>query len=346
MSGEGGLAIHTFGTEAMGAFLGDMLDPSVGGRGGVGDGGLNLAANAPVTRLAYNGPAGRTPIEQRSGLTAWGAFHGARNSSNADPLLGTHSSSATTLGGTLGLNYSPRNNGGAVGLVLGIDQLDWKLASVLGKGHAQAAQAGVYYSRKFGANYFAAAFSYAHYNVTTDRTLIFGGTNTYHAKFDASDIAGRFEFGRVFHTGEDTLTPYVLFQAQDFGTPDYAETTTAGSPLFALAYTARHRFDYLSELGSAWNTVLQQSNDSVTALQARLGWQHNYAERLFDTATFTGFAGASFTVYGAPPPRDAGHLKLGVEHDFDNITLTLNADSTLSGTAQNYGGTASMSFRW
>ncbi|HEY0303174.1 MAG TPA: autotransporter outer membrane beta-barrel domain-containing protein, partial [Rhizomicrobium sp.] len=147
-------------------------------------------------------------------------------------------------------------------------------------------------------------------------------------------------------TGDDTLTPYILFQAQDFGTPDYTETAIAGSPLFALAYTSRHQFDYISELGGTWNTVLAQSGDSVTGLEARLGWQHDYATRISDTATFTGFAGASFTVYGAPPARDAGHLRLGLAHEFDNIALTLNADSTLSGTSQNYGGTASMSFRW
>jgi uncharacterized protein with beta-barrel porin domain len=333
---------------SMNGFLGTLLDPSVGGRDGLADGGdyFAVAANGPFERLADNSSDAPIARSHKDSLTLWSAFHGVRNTTDADLSLGTHKTNASDVGGAVGFDYSPPSSSGSLGMAFGLSNVAWDLASDTGKGHAIAHNFGAYYSRKFGPNYFSAAFSYGLYYVTTDRTLVLGGTNVYEAQFDARNIAGRFEFGRAFAVGEDLLTPYLMFQAQDLGTPDYFESTLAGSPAYALSYTRKQHFDYLSELGAGWNTIVDRGAGTLTDLHARLAWMHDYATGIDNTATFSSYSGASFTVHGAPPPHDAGHVQLGVEHDFDQLAFTLNAEGILSGTTQNYGGTAGLSYRW
>jgi uncharacterized protein with beta-barrel porin domain len=348
MSGEEATAFQTSMASSMSGFLGTLLDPSIGGRGGLADGGdhFAVAESGPYEKLADNSPDAPIKRSRQPSLTLWSSFRGVLNSTGADLSLGTHRTNASDVGGAVGFDYSPESFGGSLGLAIGLSDVAWDLASDTGKGHATSGNLGAYYSRKFGQAYFSAAFSYGFYNVTTDRTVVLGGTNTYEARFNARNIAGRFEFGRSFRVDEDLVTPYALFQVQDLGTPDYFESTIAGSPAYALSYTRKQHFDYLSEFGAGWSTIIGRNADALTDLHARLAWVHDYATGIDNTATFSSFSGASFTVHGAPPPRDAAHVKLGIEHDFDQLAFTLNAEGILSGTTQNYGGTAGLAYRW
>ena len=202
---------------------------------------------------------------------------------------------------------------------------------VLGKGHALALQIGAYYSRRTSrGTYFDAAVAYALYHVTTDRGLSFDGDNLYHANFNASSESARFEFGHVFQVGQDELTPYARFTAQDLGTPNYAELTLAGSTDFALSYTEKQRFDYTSEAGSGVEHRSNSESDATTGLRARLGWLHDYGNGITNVATFSAFNGASFDLSGASPAKDAVHIALGVEYSTGYVALTLDTDDTLS----------------
>jgi uncharacterized protein with beta-barrel porin domain len=132
----------------------------------------------------------------------------------------------------------------------------------------------------------------------------------------------------------------------DLGTPDFTEKTLAGSSDFALSYTRKNHFDYTSELGLAWAEAFKWSDGQITDLHARVGWRHDYVDKLNNTATFAAFSGAAFTVEGASALKDGAHIVLGVEHETRNFVLTLNAEGTASSTAQSYGGTAAVSYRW
>lgn len=350
MTGEVSTGLQNVALSSVGSFLGNLLDPTVGGRSGIADGagGSVLAGEPSNVRVAYNGPDATMPYASapRRAWNVWGSFNGGHNQNDGDVALGTTKLTATRYGGILGLDYTPATGNGAIGIAAGLDRGTWNLADNQGKGTSTAYETGLYYSRRFDRNYVAAALSYAQYHVTTDRTLDLGGTNTYHARFTAWSAAARMEAGHSFTAGANTITPYVRFQAIDLGLPHYGETTIAGSPSFALTYTGKHHFDYTSEAGVAWNRVMSWQSGSTTDLHARIGWLHDYSGQLKDLATLSTFSGASFGVMGAALPRDAAHVELGVEHNIDNFALTLNADTTAGSTAQSYGGTASVSYRW
>jgi uncharacterized protein with beta-barrel porin domain len=251
-------------------------------------------------------------------------------------------------GGALGLDYRPANGNGALGIALGLNQENWNVSEGLGHGAASAYQVGVYYSRRWDEFYFSSGFAYSQYRATTDRSLDFNSaTDYYHAGFNPWSEALRAEFGNDFHLSTGVLYPYVRFQAEDLGVPNYAETTLTGSdPSFALSYTAKEQFDYNTELGTGWTVSLANEKNGATDLHARLGWVHDFEGNLDVTSTFSEFNGASFTVTGARPPRDAAHLELGIEQDLGVVALTLNAQGLIGGTGDSYGGTAAVSYRW
>jgi len=346
MSGEEAVEVQVAATHATDSFLATMLDASIGGREGLGNpgGALKIADNGGFDRLASNGDAPHQRPNHEA-LTLWGDFHGGVAKTAGDPLIGSHDSNETSYAGDIGLDYTPRSGNGAIGLAIGYGHQSWKLSEDLGRGEANGLQVGAYYSRRFGSErafYFDAAASYGHFDVTTDRTVVFGGTNAYHAGFTAQSAAARFEFGRSFVTSDGIVTPYLRWQALDVGTPRYDETTVTGSPSYALSYTGRHHFDYTSELGGSWDVSIGQDTD----LHSRLGWVHDYADGVGDVAMFSAFPGASFTVSGAAPARDMAHIGLGIEHDEDNVALTLKADGLVNGLSQSYGGTAAVAIKW
>jgi uncharacterized protein with beta-barrel porin domain len=275
-------------------------------------------------------------------LTVWTDFYGYQDTTDGDLALGTHRTTATQFGGSVGLDYRPKSGNGAIGLAVGVSGNNWDLAQQLGKGTATAYELGGYYSRRFWDNYLTAGVSFAHYSATTDRTLDLNGTNLYHADFDGNSFAARAEFGHPFLTDMGIVTPFARFQAADIGVPQYAESTVAGSPAYALSYTSKQHYDYSSELGGAWNTLI----GPMTDLHARLGWLHDYAGGLSDTATFSQFNGATFTVDGASPPKNAAHILFGIEHSLKNVTFNVNAEGAVGGSASSFGGTASVSYRW
>jgi hypothetical protein len=244
MSGEEATGAKTAAIDTTTSFLGGLLDPSVGGRSGLGNGGnANLiAANGHYARLAYNGQDDSVPMERpaRRALTVWGDIQGAHHETDADKVLGTHDTTATQYGGELGLDYTPGNGEGAIGLRRRRPEELGSLPDT-GKGRAEVYQV-FYHSRRLIRTIDAA--SYGQHKVRTDRTLIFGGINTYQANFTASTGGARFELGHYFNLKSGRLTPYARFQALDVGTPNYAETTLTGSPSFALSYTSKNHFDY------------------------------------------------------------------------------------------------------
>jgi uncharacterized protein with beta-barrel porin domain len=134
---------------------------------------------------------------------------------------------------------------------------------------------------------------------------------------------------------------------QDVHTPAYTESTVAGSPAFALSYAKQGHVDISSEIGATYNVGLHETEDDSFGLRFRLGWLHNYSAGLKDTATFSGFTGATFTVHGASPPKDAAHAIAGFEQDLGAVALTLDAEVVLASTSQSVGAAnAGIAYRW
>jgi fibronectin-binding autotransporter adhesin len=344
LSGETAVGFQNVAASSVASFMSTLFDPSIGGRGGLGAGTDGITDSKQLEQLAYNGPNSDVPYQHPSlrAVTVWTSAYGYQDTTDANTSLGTHRTTSSQYGGTVGLDYRPKKGDGSLGIAVGMSGNTWDLSNQLGKGEATAYQIGAYYSRRFWDTYFTGGLSYARYSASTDRTVNLGGENLYHADFVSNAIAARAEAGHVFHTDIGRITPFVRFQADDIGVPHYAEQTQAGSPAYALSYTGKQHYDYTTELGTGWSTLLGQWTD----LHARVGWLHDYAGGLSDIATFSEFSGASFQVDGASPPRDAAHIVLGIAHNVNNVVFSLNGETALAGTSTTYGGSASIAYRW
>jgi autotransporter-associated beta strand protein len=344
LSGETAVGFQNIAVSSVQSFMNTLFDPSIGGRGGLGGGTDGITDNKQHEQLAFNGANSDAPyhIPSLRAVTVWTSAYGYQDTTDANLNLGTHRTTSSQYGGTVGLDYRPKSGDGSLGIAVGMSGNTWNLAQQLGKGEATAYQVGAYYSRRFWDTYFTGGLSYARYSATTDRTVNLGGANLYHADFVSNALAARAEAGHVFHTDIGLITPFARFQADDIGVPHYSEQTQVGSPAYALTYTGKQHYDYTTELGTAWNTLI----GPLTDLHARVGWLHDYAGGLNDIATFSEFNGASFTVDGASPPRDAAHIVLGIAHNVNNVVFSLNGETALAGTSTTYGGTASIAYRW
>jgi len=346
LSGEVAASAQTTEVNTMTSFM-DVLGnaPTIGGSNGSAE----LANRYDYVQVADNGPIGGMfagPEPNRGGFDLWGAAHGTYDNADANAALGTHPSNGTDIGATLGFGLRARSGHALIGLALGYDDLSWHLAQSLGHGHATALQGGLYASLLFGETYVGATGSFGTYDVNTNRTVSFSGPNSYAAKFTASDSAAHLEFGQRFGGGLGWFMPYIDGSIEELHTPAYSETTTSGSSSFALSFGKQAHTDVTAEVGAEYDANFGDPRQDPTILHARLGWLHDFAAGISDTATFEGFAGATFTVRGSPPSKDAAHALVGIEQDYGSLALTFNANGLVGTSSKGIGGDAGIAYRW
>jgi outer membrane autotransporter protein len=128
-----------------------------------------------------------------------------------------------------------------------------------------------------------------------------------------------------------------------FQTPAYAETTTVGSPLYALSYASKSQSDITHDLGVQFDSQWQPDEGDAFHLNAQAGWVHQYAGALSDQASFSSFAGTGFTVYGTRGPTDAARVSVGGETSLaDALSLSVRLQTLVAATAQIYSGNATL----
>ncbi len=347
--------------QIMSQFLELMLEPAVNGRSGsVGAGSLGFAAEdtgaQPIEIASAYGqvmPAVKAPsFDQR--WRTWGSAYGAANTTNGDTALGTHDLTASAYGFVGGMDYrwTPDN---VVGFAIGSGSTQWGLEQALGSGRSYGLQVGAYTKSYFGSAYLATSFGFANQWMTTDRNAFTGEHLT--AQFMAETYGARVEAGYRYATPWANVTPYAAGQAQAFYTPSYVESDlsggTAGS--FALAYNAATAFDVSSEIGARFDSIMPFFSDMQLAWRGRLAWQHEWLNNpaltaSFNTALLSGTLPGSitsFTVNGAQLPPDSAIVSAGFDvHVTPSLTVGASFDSALALSAQTYGGTATLRYRW
>ncbi len=344
-SGEVAASAQDQAIDAAGGFIDVLTDAAA-----VGSAAWYTQTGArSYVRLADNGPVSGLMAapdrDSNSGFNLWGNIGGAANDASANAKLGTHATNAGTYGGVVGLGYRAPDDRATIGLALGYSDIDWTLADTLGKGRAVAYQGGVYGAIMYRQAYISAQAMIASYAVTTTRTVSFGGTNIYQGKVSSNSDGIRLELGRRFAMDAGWLSPYLSGSIAQLDTPLYSETTLAGSSTFALNYASAAHTDTTSELGAAYDSGFGSTSGELLTLHARLGWLHDYAAGIRDSATFSGFTTTGFTVYGASPSKDAAHLVFGVEQDWDGLALTLDAQGLLGKSSRSFGGNAGIAYR-
>jgi fibronectin-binding autotransporter adhesin len=347
--------------QMMGQFLELMLEPALNGRSGsVGAAALGFAAEdtggQPLEiASAYNAvlPAVKAPdFEQR--WRTWGSAYGAANTTNGDATLGTHDLSASAYGFVGGMDYRWTADN-VIGFAVGSGTTQWGLDQALGGGRGYGLQVGTYTKSYFGSAYLAASLGFANQWMTTDRYAFTGEHLT--ADFMAQSYGARVEAGYRYAMPWASVTPYAAGQVQAFYTPNYIESDLSGGAAgsFALAYNAATAFDVRSELGARFDSVMPFFNDMQLVWRGRLAWQHEWVNNptltaTFDTALSSGAlpgAASSFTINGAPLPSDSAIVSAGFDvHVTPSLTVGAALDSVLAPSAQTYGGTATLRYRW
>jgi autotransporter-associated beta strand protein len=338
--------------QLMDEFLGLMLDPFVDGRGnGPGGGALGFApdqeANLPPgIALAYasvfKAPPRQT-FDQR--WSAWGAAFGGGNQTNGDPAVGSNNVNTATYGyaGGMDYHYSPET---VLGFALAGGGTNWDLAQGLGTGRSDAFQVGVYGVTHSGPAYLAAALAFANNWFTTDRTVL-GDQVT--AGFQGQSYGARLEGGYRFavpvHAGIVGVTPYAALQAQDFHTPSYSETDLGGGG-FGLSYAAMNGADTRGELGARFDdpTLL---NGRPLILRAQLAWAHDWVSNPALNASFESLPGTSFTVDGAPIPKNSALTSEEAEWWLNaDWSLIAKFDGEFASGSQTYAGSGTLRYTW
>ncbi len=347
-------------------FLNLMLDPFVNGRGNGGGGGggngpaLGFAPDRqaslpPDIALAYaevlKAPAPSHPspasgggsgwgFDQRWG--AWGTAYGGANNTEGNATVGSHDLSAQTYGFAAGMDYriSPYS---VAGFALGGGGTSWDLANALGSGYSQAFQFGGYGIEWFGPAYLAGALSFTNNWFTTNRTAL---GDQLRANFSGQSYGARFEGGYRYAVLPTLgVTPYSAVQFQDFHTPSYSENDLTGGG-FGLSYNAMNATDVRTELGARFDdpTLLY---GKPLILFGRLAWAHDFVSNPALSAAFEALPGSSFTVFGAPIPRDSALTTAGAQYFLSaNWQVIAKFDGEFAPGSQTYAGTGTLRYTW
>jgi outer membrane autotransporter protein len=136
-------------------------------------------------------PAAVPFVEQR--WTVWGSAYGGRNHTDGEAVVGSNDLSATAAGFAAGADYrvSP---GSVIGGAVAIGETRWNVSG-LGKGNADVAQIGGYFSSRWQSLYVSGAVAAAWHRASTDRTLNIAGTDRLEADFNATSFGARLEGG-------------------------------------------------------------------------------------------------------------------------------------------------------
>jgi autotransporter-associated beta strand protein len=351
LSGEAATGAQQPAFQLTNQFLNIMLDPFVDGRSNVNGGGaIGFAPEREElpddVALAYAKILKAPPKPQTfdQPWSVWGAGYGGSNRTTGDLAVGgSHDLSASTAGGTAGLDYRLAP-GTVVGFALAGGGTNWGLAQGLGGGKSDAFQAGVYGTARWGSAYLAAALAFTNNWMSTDR-FAFAGDHL-SASFNAQSYGGRVESGYRFMTYYGGLTPYAAVQSQTFHTPGYIETDlNAGG--FALGFNSRNATDTRSELGGRFDRLLLLNPEAALTMRARVAWGHDWVSDPTLTAAFQMLPGTSFIVNGATPAKNSALVSEGVELRLANgVVLLAKFDGEFASHSTTYAGTGTVRYTW
>jgi outer membrane autotransporter protein len=141
------------------------------------------------------------------------------------------------------------------------------------------------------------------------------------------------------------LTPYAAIQTQDFHTPAYSETDLSGSG-FGLSYNAMAGTDMRTELGTRFDELTTLGNMPVM-LRAKAAWAHDWVSEPALNASFESLTGTSFTVFGAPTPRNAALTSTGAQLFFTPAwSLVALFDGEFADGMQTFSGSGTLRYTW
>ena len=361
LSGEIGTGAPAAAFQTIDQFLAVMLDPFLETR--FGDGTVqgralsfapesSVQAALPAELLGYNSIVTKAPpmVHPDRRWTVWGAAYGGSGRFNGDSVIGSGRLTVSTGSFAAGIDYrvSPDT---VLGVAVAGGAYNYGI-DALGSGRGDLVQGGLYGSTRFAGNaYVSAALAFGRHDLSTDRTVAFGGVmDRLSANFSANSFGGRIESGYRFALMNGLgLTPFAALQTQRFDTPAYAERDLSGLGLagFALNYAGRATTDTRSELGTRVDYRMMTDYGALLTLRARAAWGHEFSTERSVDAVFQALPGFGFRVIGAAQAADVALVSAGAELKFRNgVSLSARFDGELSGRTQVYAGAGALRFNW
>ncbi|WP_092181682.1 ice-binding family protein [Devosia sp. YR412] len=365
LSGEVGSAVAPAAMQSTNSFLNAVLGDRSGfstapqgvaslppGSGGRRDapfgqpGSPSAGDRGSVTALSYFPQAARAPSAldafdslpqtpaPRSNWTIWAGGYGGYSDTTGNAGQGSSSRMVRDAGFIAGVDFHLDDNS-SFGVAGAVGGTGFSLSDGLSSGRSQDFQAAVFGSTQFEAAYLRGALSYGYRAMSTTRAVTLAGFDQYAASFGTHTVAAELEAG--YNLG--LLTPYAAVRAQNFSAPAYAETTQAGSSIFALNYDAQTATALRVEIGTriGWTTDL--GDDKQLRLQSSIAWAHDFVSGPAPTASFQALPGSRFSLAGAEGSADSLLLSAGAELLFDNgLSLAASVDSAFAQNSQSYAG--------
>ncbi|MEW6452742.1 MAG: autotransporter outer membrane beta-barrel domain-containing protein [Pseudomonadota bacterium] len=360
LSGEAGAAVVQTGLSATTQFMNAMFDtafdnsPNDGGASAYaadGEQSLAYAASKTRSRAASEAYAAVTPRDRvvRSSAgrwSTWAAGYGGTSRTSGDASAGSSTNNSRIWGVVAGANYQASADT-RVGFAIGGGGYNFGLDSGFGSGRADTFQLGVYAKHNIGPAYVAAGAAYTWQDVTTDRTVNLGGTETYRASFNPYALSGRLEAGWRVVTGVVNVTPYAALQATAFYMPSYGETVTSGTGVFALNYASHDVTAMRSELGARWDKSWVMNGGAALLFKARTAWAFDWQRDRSATPLFQALPGSAFTVYGAAPAANAALVSVGGGMKFRNgWTALASYEGEFSSNTVSNIGKGTLKYEW
>ena len=334
VSGETAVGSQQATFDAMGQFMGVMLDPAMAGRG---ESPRNAMASMPR----------KAPVVEdfNSRWAVWAAGFGGSQSINGDAVLGSNKTTSSVYGSAVGADYRLSPNTVA-GFALAGGGTSFRVANG-GSGNSDLFQAGGYLRHTQGAAFIAAALAYGWQDVTTNRTVTAAGFDTLRGRFNANALSGRLEGGYRVAGAIMDVTPYAAGQFISYHLPSYAEQVASGANTFVLAYSGKDVTASRTELGVRTERAFAQDNASLVTLRGRLAWAHDFNTDRNVQAVFVTLPGSAFTVNGAQASANTALTSLSAEIAWRNgWAASATFDGQFSDTTKSYAGKGVVRYAW
>lgn len=329
LSGEAqsGVQVSAFGYGNL--FLNTVL--ATGSGGGVRQGAQYASLTAAEVEPA--------PRRLRGWLTGFGGYGWL----GGTPSNGSSGVQTSAQGIAAGADWS--FDQGLAGFAVSGGTSNWFLDGSLGNGRANVFQVGLYGRAMLDPVYVAAATAWGQQGVSVQRPVPFLG-DWMGSSYTATTWSGRLEAGHRFTLQEHNVTPFAAVQSQIVNVPGFCETSQAGSGA-ALCFNGNATWSLRSELGLEFDADVGTVLGSRTSLGARLAWAHEYNTTGTVSAWFQSLPGSTFTVSGAPLPRDAGIVRVTSNMQLDEAwSLRLQADAEFGNNYGSIAGTARLARRF
>ena len=334
VSGETAVGTQQATFDAMGQFMGVMLDPAMAGRG---ESPRNAMASMPR----------KAPVAEdfSSRWAVWAAGFGGSQSINGDAVLGSNKTTSSVYGSAVGADYRLSPNT-IVGFALAGGGTGFRVANG-GSGNSDLFQAGGYLRHTQGAAFIAAALAYGWQDVTTNRTVTAAGFDTLRGRFNANALSGRLEGGYRVAGAVMDVTPYAAGQFISYRLPSYAEQVASGANTFALAYGGKDVTASRTELGVRTERAFAQDDASLVTLRGRLAWAHDFNTDRNLQAVFVTLPGSAFTVNGAQASANTALTSLSAEIAWrSGWAASATFDGQFSDTTKSYAGKGVVRYAW